>query len=91
VEAEAPKALYPLRAEPGGMGMTIVGGRVRHLNSTSCLIYASLDGKCTIGGLVDRLAEAFPEVDREELFVDSVRAIRELQYCGMVSCRSVSE
>lgn len=86
IELERPRAFYPSRLESEGMGIAIVEGRLRYMNSVASLIYSLSDGKHRVKDIVNTLAKQYPEIAREELFLDTLRAIREFQHLGMI-CR----
>lgn len=89
INAEKPLAMYGIRVEPGGMGLGLVKGELRHLNAVATSIYRLLDGKLTIEEIVQKLSEKYPDVERDALFEDTLKCIREFQRAGMVCWKTV--
>jgi Coenzyme PQQ synthesis protein D (PqqD) len=84
INAEKPIAMYPIRIEPEGMGLSLVKGELRHLNPVATSIYRLLDGKRTIEEIVQSMSEQYADVDANDLFEDTLKCIRELQRASMV-------
>lgn len=84
ITAERPKAMWPVRAQPGGMAVVLACGRIRYLNGVAAIIYALLDGRRTIETIAGELHARFPDVPEDELFEDTLGAIRRFQFIGMV-------
>ncbi len=90
IAAERPLAISPVRIESGGMGLALINGALRHMNATAAEIYRLADGRRTIDEIVDALHASYADVDREEMFADTLRTIREFQYAGMICARTVA-
>lgn len=84
IKEEKPLAMYGIRVEPEGMGLSLVKGELRHLNAVATSIYRLLDGKRTIEEIVQEMSEQYPDVDPDELFEDTFKCIREFQRASMV-------
>lgn len=88
IAAERPRAMSPVRIEPGGMGLAFANGTLRHMNATAATIYRLADGRRTIADIVDALCGIYDGVERDVLFEDVVRTVREYQYAGMICPRT---
>jgi hypothetical protein len=89
IAAERPRALTPVRVEPGGVGLAFTNGTLRHMNATAASILRLADGRRTVDDIVDTLSGIYDGIERDVLFEDTVRTIREYQYAGMIGARTV--
>jgi hypothetical protein len=89
---EKPKAASSVRLEPvGGMGLTVVNRALRHMNPSAAHIYRLMDGQRTIQEIAAEQQRTYPQVPEDELFADTLKSIREFQYCSMAGWRTVQD